>query len=343
VQVERIRVEEHPAQVLAAIAPSPGQPATAVGLLGSMVVGLALLLGGLAYLRRRLALAGAASRLPFPVDEPLRTSVIAHREATLQKPESAAEAKAAAISRVQERESPAASDAIVAREIQSRTENHDFDENMGIDTVALERSYLDTLGVDSFGIDDTAPHKGVADAALLGISTQAAGDTAETAAHDTADMNTVALEELDTAVVQADLNTAILETRRADPAVNGSVVLDYNLLDLDATTQHVHMPSDLLDAPVVKDRRTNIVDVLKMAIERDPERRDLRMKLLETYYSVASTNQRGFLEVVKQMSREPNYLSAADWQKVVMMGRAIAPDDILFVDQAKADDLADCA
>ena len=101
--------------------------------------------------------------------------------------------------------------------------------------------------------------------------------------------------------------------------------------------------SDLLDQPVVKDRRTNIVDVLKMAIERDPERRDLRMKLLETYYSAATTNQRGFLEIVRKLSREPNYLSADDWQKVVMMGRAIAPDDILFANQAKDDDLANCA
>jgi hypothetical protein len=346
VQVERMRTEEHPAQVLAAIAPSPGQPAIGKGLLGSMAVGLALLLGGFAYVRRRVSLADTSSTPPFPEQEPLRTPVVAHREATPQQPESTGEAKAAPISRVQERPPPVAADAIIAREIQPRTENNDFDENMGIDTVALERSYLDSLGVDAFGIDETAPHKVVGDAAIPGTSTQAAAadtdGTATTAAHDMTEMNTVALEELDTAAVQADLNTAILDTRRADPSVNGTV-LDYNLLDLDATTQHVHMPSDLLDAPVVKDRRTNIVDVLKMAIERDPERRDLRMKLLETYYSAASTNQRGFLEVVKQLSREPNYLSAADWQKVVMMGRAIAPDDILFADQAKAGDLADCA
>jgi hypothetical protein len=67
------------------------------------------------------------------------------------------------------------------------------------------------------------------------------------------------------------------------------------------------------------------------------------MKLLETYYSTASTNQRGFLEVVRKLSREPDFLSADDWQKVVMMGRAIAPGDILFADEAKDDDLANCA
>jgi hypothetical protein len=288
----------------------------------------------------------------LPAEEPVRTSAAARREAAPQQPESTTEAKATPVSRVQERPPPVAADAIVAREIQPRTESDDFDENMGIDTVALERSYLD-MGVDAFGIDDTAPHKAVEVAAAAGTLAHTAAahpsDTAETATHDTSEMHTVALDvsELDTAVAKGDLNTAILDTRKADPAAANGTVLDYNLLDLDATTQHVHMPSDLLDQPAVKDRRTNIVDVLKMAIERDPERRDLRMKLLETYYSAATTNQRGFLEIVRKLSREPNYLSADDWQKVVMMGRAIAPDDILFADQAKDhekdDDLANCA
>jgi pilus assembly protein FimV len=343
VQVERMRAEEHPAPVLAAMAPSPGQQPSVAGLLASIAAGLALVLGGFAYFRRRVSLAGASS--PLPADEPVHTT-LRDDEATPQKPESAAAAKAAPVSRVQERPPPLAEDAIIAREIRPRTESDDIDENMGIDTVALERSYIDSLGVDTFGIDETAPHKTVEDA---GASAQAAAvdatDTAETAAHELAEMNTVALDvsELDTAVIKSDLNTAILDTRKAEPAGANNTVLDYNLLDLDATTQHVHMPSDLLDQPAVKDRRTNIVDVLKMAIERDPERRDLRMKLLETYYSAATTNQRGFLEVVRKLSREPNYLSADDWQKVIMMGRAIAPDDILFAGQAKDDDLAHCA
>jgi FimV-like protein len=345
VQVERMRAEEHPAPVLAAMAPSPGQPATAAGLLGFMAAGLALVLGGFAYFRRRISPAGAAS--PLPALEPLHTPARDDKAKPLQ-PESTTEAKAAPVSRVHERPPPVTADAIVAREIHLRAESDDTDENMGIDTVALEKSYIDSLG-DTYGIDDTAPHKAVEVAAAPGTSAEAgaahASATAETAAHDAAEMNTVALDvsELDTAVIKADLNTAILETRKADPASTNSTALDYNLLDLDATTQHVHMPSDLLDQPAVKDRRTNIVDVLKMAIERDPERRDLRMKLLETYYSAASTNQRGFLEVVRKLSREPNYLSADDWQKVVAMGRAIAPDDILFADQAKDDDLANCA
>jgi hypothetical protein len=308
---------------------------------------LALFSAGFLYLRRRAAAAAAASAPAIPVEMPPPVFADVPREAAAPQPESAAAAKSAPASRVQERPAPVAADAIVAREITMRQANTEFDETMGIDTVALERSYLDALGVDSYGIDDTAPHKAVdggTAAPAAAANANATATVTPTAAHDTSEMNTVAIDtsELDTAVIQSDLNTVIMDAKKLDPAAVNGTVLDYNLLDLDATTQHVHMPSDLLDQPVVKDRRTNIVDVLKLAIERDPERRDLRMKLLETYYGTASTNQRGFLEVVRQLSREPGFLSADDWQKVVMMGRAIAPDDILFAEQPK-DDLADCA
>jgi hypothetical protein len=102
------------------------------------------------------------------------------------------------------------------------------------------------------------------------------------------------------------------------------------------------MPSQLNDQVVVSERRMNIVDVLKTAIDRDPHRRDLRMKLVETYYSAASMNRRAFLDVVKKLSREREFLSAEDWKQIVKMGKEIAPDDILFADSSTGD-LADCA
>ena len=128
-----------------------------------------------------------------------------------------------------------------------------------------------------------------------------------------------------------------------DATPPGATALDYNLLDLDATSQHVQMPSELNDHVVVSERRTNIIDVLKQAIDRDPHRRDLRMKLLETYYGAASMNQRAFLEVVRKLARDRDFLSGDDWKKVMMMGRDIAAEDILFADPVKDDDLADCA
>jgi pilus assembly protein FimV len=120
--------------------------------------------------------------------------------------------------------------------------------------------------------------------------------------------------------------------------------LDYNFLDLDMTAQHVQMPSVLNENAVVKERRTNLADVLKLAIEREPDRHDLRIKLLELYYSAAATNRQAFLDVVQKFARDRDYLPTDQWDKIAFMGRQIASENPLFaVETADDDDLADCA
>ncbi len=212
--------------------------------------------------------------------------------------------------------------------------------SLEIDIEALERSYLESLPNEASEQDDPA----LADTTTV--------ETVDTDAHD-----------LDGAHLDADLNTVLMDGKQFDSAqaaahaprtayaprnapVSDSSDLDFNLVDLDATSQHVDMSTGLHEQPVMSERRTNIVDVLKAAIERDPKRRDLRMKLLETYYSTASTNQRAFIDVVRKLSREKDLLTEEDWRKVTLMGREIAGDDILFADldpPKDGDDLAHCA
>jgi pilus assembly protein FimV len=119
--------------------------------------------------------------------------------------------------------------------------------------------------------------------------------------------------------------------------------LDYNFLDLEQTAQHVQMPSVLNQHAVVKERRTNLADVLKMAIEREPDRHDLRMKLIELYYSAAATNRKAFLDVVQKLARERDHMQPEQWDKIAFMGRQIAAENPLFTEQADDEDLADCA
>lgn len=157
---------------------------------------------------------------------------------------------------------------------------------------------------------------------LAGRSEIAAGAFADSAAHDP--------------TVNLHVDTAKL---RADPTR-----LDYNLLDLDLTAQHVQMPSVLNEHAVVKERRTNLADVLKLAIEREPDRHDLRMKLLELYYSAAATNRKAFLEAAQKFARDRDYQQTEQWDKIARMGRQIAPESPLFIEESAADDdLADCA
>jgi pilus assembly protein FimV len=114
--------------------------------------------------------------------------------------------------------------------------------------------------------------------------------------------------------------------------------LDYNLVDLDMTVQHVHMPSALNETPVVKERRTNLADVLKLALEREPNRHDLRMKLLELYFAAATTNRNGFLDVVQKLAQDRNYRQGEHWEKIAAMGRQILSDSPLFLDELAGDD-----
>jgi pilus assembly protein FimV len=148
------------------------------------------------------------------------------------------------------------------------------------------------------------------------------------AAHDTTGNRRV-----DTAAMRVDSTMRVNATR-----------LDYNLVDLDLTAQHVQMPSVLNEHTVVKERRTNLADVLKLAIEREPDRHDLRMKLLELYYAAAATNRQAFLDVVQKFARDRDYLNTDQWEKIAFMGRQIASESPLFAEAAGAeDDLADCA
>jgi pilus assembly protein FimV len=114
--------------------------------------------------------------------------------------------------------------------------------------------------------------------------------------------------------------------------------LDYNLVDLDMTVQHVQMPSALNENPVMKERRTNLADVLKLALEREPERHDLRMKLLELYFAAASTNRNGFLDVVQKLAQDRDYRQSPDWDRIAFMGRQILSDSPLFLDELAGED-----
>jgi pilus assembly protein FimV len=191
----------------------------------------------------------------------------------------------------------------------------------GIDIASLEASYL----LDS-GREETE-------------SAESAADAAETAK----------LVAVDGAMDPEDANAATMPVETARLPVSEATVettqLDYNLMDLDSTAHHVQMPSRLHENVGFKERRTSLVDALKLAIEREPNRRDLRMKLLETYYAAAAINRQGFLELVRKLAEERDAAPSDEWDKVLRMGRQIASDNELFAAEISGedDDLANCA
>jgi pilus assembly protein FimV len=73
-------------------------------------------------------------------------------------------------------------------------------------------------------------------------------------------------------------------------------------------------------------------DLVRIALEREPERRDLRLKLLEIYFVWG--NKEAFLQTAKSLEATRDRAPAGEWDKIVIMGKQICPDEPLFASSA---------
>jgi pilus assembly protein FimV len=73
-------------------------------------------------------------------------------------------------------------------------------------------------------------------------------------------------------------------------------------------------------------------DLVRIALEREPDRRDLRMKLLEIYFVWG--NKDAFLQTAKQLEATRDRAPAGEWDKIVIMGKQICPDEPMFAGSA---------
>jgi pilus assembly protein FimV len=69
-------------------------------------------------------------------------------------------------------------------------------------------------------------------------------------------------------------------------------------------------------------------DLVRIALEREPDRRDLRLKLLEIYFVWG--NKDAFLQTAKGLEATRDRAPAGEWDKIVIMGKQICPDEALF-------------
>ncbi|MFK8015535.1 MAG: FimV/HubP family polar landmark protein [Gammaproteobacteria bacterium] len=75
-------------------------------------------------------------------------------------------------------------------------------------------------------------------------------------------------------------------------------------------------------------------DLVRAASEREPERRDLKMKLLEIFFVWGNTDS--FLSSAQALRNDIGDGADRDWDKVIIMGRQICPGDDLFSGDAVA-------
>ncbi|HVN98990.1 MAG TPA: FimV/HubP family polar landmark protein [Steroidobacteraceae bacterium] len=69
-------------------------------------------------------------------------------------------------------------------------------------------------------------------------------------------------------------------------------------------------------------------DLVRIAITREPQRRDLKLKLLEVFFVWGNKDQ--FLQLARELAASRDQAGSGEWEKIVIMGRQIAPDDSLF-------------
>jgi pilus assembly protein FimV len=69
-------------------------------------------------------------------------------------------------------------------------------------------------------------------------------------------------------------------------------------------------------------------DLVRIALEREPDRRDLRLKLLEIYFVWG--NKDAFLQTAKALEATRDRAAPGEWDKIVIMGKQICPDETMF-------------
>jgi pilus assembly protein FimV len=73
-------------------------------------------------------------------------------------------------------------------------------------------------------------------------------------------------------------------------------------------------------------------DLVKQAIARDPQRRELKLKLLEVFFVWGNKEQ--FLSLAQELAGTRSEAIPGEWEKILIMGRQIAADHSLFAGEA---------
>jgi pilus assembly protein FimV len=69
-------------------------------------------------------------------------------------------------------------------------------------------------------------------------------------------------------------------------------------------------------------------DLIRIAISREPNRRDLKLKLLEVFFVWGNKEQ--FLHSARELADTRADAAPGEWEKIVIMGKQLAPEDLLF-------------
>ncbi len=111
---------------------------------------------------------------------------------------------------------------------------------------------------------------------------------------------------------------AAVVTTPADQTISGETAINLDQGDPLAEADF-HMAYGLYD---------QAADLVRIAIQREPARRDLKLKLLEVFFVWGNKDQ--FLATARELAAARAEAPAGEWDKIVIMGKQLAPEDELF-------------
>lgn len=118
--------------------------------------------------------------------------------------------------------------------------------------------------------------------------------------------------------------------RSIPPQPPGKGDLDFDLTSqLEAQTVSINMdandPLSEADFHLAYGLYDEAASLLKQSVQKEPQRKDLRVKLAETYFAAGKPVD--FQEAAESLHGE---LAPGEWQKIAIMGRQLCPDASLF-------------
>jgi pilus assembly protein FimV len=125
-------------------------------------------------------------------------------------------------------------------------------------------------------------------------------------------------------ITAAAAPAAAATTSRADETMSSETQVRFDQQDALAEADF-HMAYGLYD---------QAADLVKIAIDREPGRRDLKLKLLEIYFVWG--NKDLFLDTARELHASRTQAAPGEWDKVLIMGKQIAADDPMFKGEAGA-------
>jgi pilus assembly protein FimV len=120
--------------------------------------------------------------------------------------------------------------------------------------------------------------------------------------------------------LQETQDIPLAPTHRTDETISSETAVNLDQGDPLAEADF-HMAYGLYD---------QAADLVRIAIQREPDRRDLKLKLLEVFFVWGNKEQ--FLTTARELSDSRSESGPGEWEKIVIMGKQIAPEDSMFSD-----------